>query len=80
MDLVNILIEGAAQLVKWETLLDDGKADEVEAAVQAIMGGEAAAAPAADAAPAATEEAAAAPEEAAAEAPAEEAAAAEGDA
>merc|ERR1711988_1947905 len=31
VDLVNILIEGAAQLVKWETALDAGKADEVEA-------------------------------------------------
>jgi len=50
VDLVNVLIEGAAKLVQWETLLDAEKGDEVEAAIQAIMGG---AAPAADAAPAA---------------------------
>merc|ERR1711871_236707 len=49
VDLVNILIEGAAKLVQWETLLDEGKGDEVEAAIQAILGGDAAAAPAADA-------------------------------
>merc|ERR1712072_1014122 len=40
VDLVNILIEGAAQLVKWETALDAGNAEEVEAAIQAILGGE----------------------------------------
>merc|ERR1719440_2098502 len=39
VDLVNVLIEGAAQLVKWETLLDAGKGDEVDAAIAAIMGG-----------------------------------------
>merc|ERR1711907_135411 len=37
VDLVNILIEGAAQLVKWETALDAGKFDEVEAEVQATL-------------------------------------------
>jgi len=37
VDLVNILIEGAAKLVAWETLLDDGKADEVEEAIKAIL-------------------------------------------
>jgi creatine kinase len=44
VDLVNILIEGAAQLVKWETALDAGNADAVEAEIKAKMGGEAAAA------------------------------------
>merc|ERR1711937_421032 len=39
VDLVNILIEGAAQLVKWETALDAGNADEVEAEIKAKMGG-----------------------------------------
>merc|ERR1712100_502961 len=33
VDLVNILIEGAAQLVKWESMLDEDKGDEVEAAI-----------------------------------------------
>jgi len=78
VDLVNILIEGAAQLVRWESMLDEGKADEVEAAVQAVMGGEAAPAaePVAEAEEAATEapeeEAAAPVEEPAADAPAAE--------
>merc|ERR1711912_15079 len=31
VDLVNILIEGAAQLVKWESALEAGSTDEVEA-------------------------------------------------
>merc|ERR1719324_1347675 len=31
VDLVNVLIEGAAQLVKWEKAMDAGKADEVDA-------------------------------------------------
>jgi creatine kinase len=39
VDLVNVLIEGAAKLVQWETLLDAGKGDEVDAAIAAIMGG-----------------------------------------
>merc|ERR1719171_2655706 len=39
VDLVNILIEGAAQLVKWESALDAGKTDEVEAEIKAKMGG-----------------------------------------
>ena len=34
VDLVNILIEGAAQLVKWESALDAGKNEEVEAEIQ----------------------------------------------
>jgi len=39
VDLVNVLIEGAAQLVKWETLLDaDDKSAEVEAGVKAALG------------------------------------------
>merc|ERR1712100_608185 len=33
VDLVNILIEGAAKLVKWESMLDEDKGDEVEAAI-----------------------------------------------
>merc|ERR1711912_195043 len=38
VDLVNILIEGAAQLVKWETALAAGTTDEVEAEIAAVMG------------------------------------------
>merc|ERR1719194_147550 len=38
VDLVNTLIEGAAQLVKWESMYDSGKGDEVEAAIKEIMG------------------------------------------
>lgn len=37
VDLVNTLIEGAAQLVKWETLYDAGQAHVVEKEIQAIM-------------------------------------------
>jgi len=37
VDLVNILIEGAAQLVKWETALDAGKDDEVDAEIKAKL-------------------------------------------
>merc|ERR1711907_799125 len=37
VDLVNTLIEGAAQLVKWEAALDAGKADEVEAEISKVM-------------------------------------------
>merc|ERR1719359_856619 len=73
VDLVNILIEGAAQLVKWETALDAGQDAEVGAEIAAKLGGgapaaEPAAAPAAEeaAAPAAEEAAAPAAEEAAA--------------
>ena len=36
VDLVNILIEGAAQLVKWESALDAGKDAEVDAEIEAI--------------------------------------------
>merc|ERR1712137_101709 len=38
VELVNTLIEGAAQLVKWETALDAGDADSVEAAIKEKMG------------------------------------------
>jgi len=37
IELVNLLIEGAAQLVKWESALDAGKADEVNAEIAKIM-------------------------------------------
>merc|ERR1719409_2007166 len=37
VDLVNILIEGAAKLVQWETLLDDGKVAQVDAELKAVM-------------------------------------------
>merc|ERR1719434_289675 len=37
VDLVNILIEGAAQLVKWESMLDKGGNDEVEGEIKAKM-------------------------------------------
>merc|ERR1719352_1930239 len=37
VDLVNILIEGAAQLVKWETLLDAGKGAQVDAEIKARL-------------------------------------------
>merc|ERR1711998_575669 len=37
VDLVNTLIEGAAQLVKWETALEAGKDEEVEAELKAKM-------------------------------------------
>merc|ERR1711934_1005388 len=35
VDLVNTLIEGAAQLVKWETALDAGQDAEVDAEIKA---------------------------------------------
>jgi len=38
VDLVNILIEGAAQLVKWEKAMDEGKADEVDAEISSRLG------------------------------------------
>jgi len=69
VDLVNTLIEGAAQLVKWESLCDNGKQDEAFAEIDAKLSG---AAPAAEA-PAAEAPAAEAP---AAEAPAAQEAAA----
>ena len=34
VDLVNILIDGAAKLVQWETMLDAGKRGEVDAAIK----------------------------------------------
>jgi len=37
VDLVNILIEGAAQLVKWETMLDAGQDAEVDAEIKAKL-------------------------------------------
>ena len=39
VELVNTLIEGAAQLVRWESALDAGRDAEVEAEIQALMGG-----------------------------------------
>merc|ERR1719181_1206131 len=35
VDLVNILIEGAAQLVKWETMYDNGKGSQADAEIKA---------------------------------------------
>merc|ERR1719353_847597 len=40
VDLVNTLIEGAAQLVKWETALDAGQDAEVGAEIAAKLGGQ----------------------------------------
>jgi len=37
VDLVNTLIEGAAQLVKWESALDAGKAEQVDAEIQRTL-------------------------------------------
>merc|ERR1712216_366000 len=37
VDLVNVLIEGAAQLVKWETALDAGRGAEVDQAIKAVL-------------------------------------------
>merc|ERR1711977_654174 len=37
VDLVNILIEGAAQLVRWESALDAGEDALVHAHIQALM-------------------------------------------
>merc|ERR1712199_69873 len=37
VDLVNILIEGAAQLVKWETLYDNGKGSQADAEIKARL-------------------------------------------
>merc|ERR1719218_117717 len=50
VDLVNTLIEGAAQLVKWESMYDNGQGDAANAEILAKQGKEApAAAPAAEA-------------------------------
>jgi len=38
VDLVNILIEGAAKLVQWETMLDAGKNAEVDAIIRTVLG------------------------------------------
>merc|ERR1719281_595228 len=37
VDLVNTLIEGAAKLVKWESMYDKGKVTEVDAEIKAIV-------------------------------------------
>merc|ERR1711937_657268 len=37
VDLVNTLIEGAAQLVKWEAMYDNGKKDEADAEIAAKL-------------------------------------------
>merc|ERR1712159_246158 len=37
VDLVNILIEGAARLVKWEKMYDSGKDEEVDAEIKAKL-------------------------------------------
>merc|ERR1719235_1469306 len=37
VDLVNTLIEGAAQLVKWESMPDNGKAAQVDAEIKATI-------------------------------------------
>merc|ERR1719158_1905389 len=37
VDLVNTLIEGAAQLVKWETMYDNGKASQADAEIKARL-------------------------------------------
>jgi len=39
VEFINILIEGAAQLVKWETALDAGNGAQVEKEVQAVLAG-----------------------------------------
>merc|ERR1712072_528722 len=39
VDLVNVLIEGAAQLVKWEQALDAGNDSAVDSAVNAVLRG-----------------------------------------
>jgi len=41
VDLVNTLIEGAAQLVKWETMYDAGQQAEADVEILAKIGGEA---------------------------------------
>merc|ERR1712166_1528836 len=48
VDLVNTLIEGAAQLVKWESMCDNGKQDEAFAEIAAVVSGTTRAAPAAE--------------------------------
>jgi creatine kinase len=37
VDLVNTLIEGAAQLVKWESMYDNGKGDEAAAEIYVLL-------------------------------------------
>merc|ERR1711934_565934 len=37
VDLVNILIEGAAQLVKWEKMYDSGQADQADIQIKARL-------------------------------------------
>merc|ERR1712098_301118 len=36
VDLCNCLIEGATKLVQWENMLENGKAEDVDAAVKAL--------------------------------------------
>lgn len=36
VELCNCLIEGATKCVQWENMLENGKADEVEAAIKAL--------------------------------------------
>merc|ERR1712178_318065 len=38
VDLVNILIEGAAQLVRWETMYDNGMSASADQEIKSIMG------------------------------------------
>merc|ERR1711967_48418 len=38
VDLVNTLIEGAAQLVKWESMYDNGQKEDAEAEMKAKIG------------------------------------------
>lgn len=38
VDLVNILIEGAAQLVRWETMYDSGMAGNADAEIKSVVG------------------------------------------
>merc|ERR1712039_254128 len=37
VDLVNILIEGAAQLVKWETMYDNGEEAKADREIKAML-------------------------------------------
>jgi creatine kinase len=37
VELINILIEGAAQLVKWESMYDNGKAEQAGTEIEAIV-------------------------------------------
>merc|ERR1711967_58499 len=38
VELVNILIEGAALLVKWESMYDNGKGDQANVEIEATIG------------------------------------------